>query len=350
MRTDPPFIAVDARLVGGTSTGDSTYWTCLIQALSRLQERPELRLYSDKPKPDLPFLKDLSWIHLPAKSSRWWSLVAFPLASRRGVVHTQYSLSPLIKQGITTIHDVSFFVGPQWFQPRDRLLLQKSVPAAAKRAKRVITVSETSRSEIEKFISLPPGRVQVTPLACPPWIEPSHQSGNFEQPYVLTVSTRWPRKNMGLAVEAMSLLPADLPHKLLLTGKHGWGSNELGSRGVATGYVSEAELSALYSGASLYLCPSRHEGFGLPVLEAFRCGCPVLASSGGALPETVGDAGQIEPSWDPVSWSRKIESLLRDRPKQEHLIRAGHEREKTYTWARCAEQTAAIYREVLSGH
>ncbi len=340
-------MAIDARLVGGNSTGDSTYWTCLVQALIQSPDCPSLRLYSDKPKPNLPFLANVEWVHLPAKNSRWWSLVAFPLAARHGLVHTQYTLSPLVRNGITTIHDVSFFVGPEWFQPRDRLLLQRTIPASARRAKRIITVSETSRAEIERFIPVARGKVDVTPLACPPWIQRTSEPSGIDGPYVLTVSTRWPRKNMSLAVEAMSLLPESIPHKLVLTGKHGWGSSDLGARGIATGYVSEERLSALYSHASLYLSPSRHEGFGIPVLEAMRCGCPVLASTGGALPETVGNAGIIEPSWDPKDWAKQIEFLLSNPQELDSLKTKGHTHEQKFTWRETARKTTNAYKENL---
>jgi glycosyltransferase involved in cell wall biosynthesis len=255
----------------------------------------------------------------------------------------------LVRNGITTIHDVSFFVGPEWFRLQDRFLLRNTIAGTARRAKAIITVSETSRSEIERFIPIAKGKTRTTALACPPWIQRSDDSSGIEGPFVLTVGTRWPRKNMGLAVEAMSRLSPDLPHRLVVTGKQGWDSNELGDRGIATGYVSEARLSALYSSADLYLAPSRHEGFGLPILEAFRCGCPVLASSGGALPETVGSAGAIEPSWDAALWAGRIEGLLRDAPLRKKMSDSGRAREATFTWEKCAELTASVYRQVAQG-
>ena len=356
MSVQQPIVAIDARLVGGTSTGDSTYWTGLLGGLAEVGAS-QILLFSDRPRPtEAP--AEFEWVHLPAKHPRWWSLVQFPLAARKAganVIHGQYSLSPLIgARGITTIHDVSFFIGPEWFRTKDRLILQKSVPATAKRSGRVITVSNSSAGEIERFIPAAKGKVVVTHLACPPWIQrvgdaeakQVADSLGIRGPYMLTVSTRWPRKNMGLAVAAVELLPESVPHRLVLTGKYGWGEHELGGRGISTGYVSNEQLSALYSGASLYLSPSRHEGFGIPVLEAFRTGCPVLCSAGGALPEVAGDAGAVESSWEPADWARAIESLLGDPSKLAELRRRGFEREKQFTWAACARRTLEVYREV----
>ncbi|MEA2552551.1 MAG: hypothetical protein QOJ65_727 [Fimbriimonadaceae bacterium] len=288
-------------------------------------------------------------------------MARFPLFARRmgaSAIHTQYSLSPLAGGiGITTIHDVSFFVGPQWFKPKDRAILRASVPASVKRAARVLTVSETSRGEIEQFIPSASGKVRVTPLAAHPALRAQKKATarqyvkkalGVESPYVLSVGTKWPRKNVQLAVRAAGLLPPELAHKLVLTGKAGWGEQGVGGRVVSTGYVSVEDLAALYSAADLYLAPSFHEGFGIPVIEAFLCGCPVLSSSGGALPETAGDAAVVEPTWEPEHWARSIEDLLGDSSKLDGLRARGFERAKRFSWEETARKTLEVYREVAS--
>ena len=317
-----------------------------MHALKALDTEFRFALFGNGPSPN----PNLDWIDLRSKSGRWWSLVSFPRAARKlgaAAIHTQYSLSPLVgSRGITTIHDVSFLIGPEWFRSRDRVVLQTTVPAAAKRAAKVITVSETSRAEIERLIPAARGKTVATPLACPPWIELTSEKPNLEAPYVLTVGTRWPRKNMKLAMDAMERVGSEVPHRLVVTGKAGWGEEGQGSRVVSTGYVSNEELSRLYSHADLYLAPSRHEGFGLPVLEAFRCGCPVLASSGGALPETAGDAADIEASWHADQWAATIGKLLKDRSTLDDLRRRGFEREKQFSWRETGLRTLEVYREV----
>jgi glycosyltransferase involved in cell wall biosynthesis len=279
-----------------------------------------------------------------------------PLVSRRlgaSAVHVQYSLSPLINRGgITTIHDVSFFIGPEWFPARDRAILRKSVPSAARRADAVVTVSETSRREIEQFIPAARGKTTATPLGCPDWIQRVPQpaakrfvADNFgiTAPYALSVSTRWPRKNMNLVVNASR----DVPLDLVLTGKAGWGNEAAHPRLRTVGYVDTNSLCNLYSAATMYLCPSLHEGFGIPVLEAFRCGAPVIASNLGAVPEVARDAGELLDPRDEAAWASAISRLFTDASKLDELRERGFAREREFSWDKTARATQAVYRSVI---
>ncbi len=353
-------VALDARLVQGTSTGDSTYWSGLLEGFSNLDVKARFLLFSRDPKPvDLSLDSRFEWVEIPSRTSRWWSFVSFPMAARRmgaNVIHTQYSLSPMVgKRGVTTVHDVSFLIGPEWFSAKDRIILSRTVPSSIRRAARVLAVSETCRKEIESYIPSAVGKTVVTPNACPSWIQRVDRniaakmvadSLGVQQPYFLTVGTRWPRKNMQLAVDAVSNLGDRYPHRLVITGKPGWGELQLGARGQAVGYVDTDALSCLYSAAEIYLAPSRHEGFGIPLLEAFRCGCPVLCSSGGALPEVAGDAAVVERSWSASDWTGTLTKLVDDPSKLQTLRERGLEREKAYSWAQTAQTTFDVYRAV----
>ncbi len=354
-------VAIDARLIGGTNTGDSTYWTCMVDAFSRLNTPIELLLFSNSPRPPkVPTgITNYRWMHVPAAKSRWWSLVKFPLAVRKmklAGAHTQYSVSPLLgSKCVSTIHDMSVFVGPEWFPQRDREILTRTIPVACQQAKRIITVSETSAAEIVRYVPDAAGKVRVTPNACPPWIRPidpvraaaRRLELGVPEHYVLTVGTRWARKNMDLAVQAADLLPKSLPHRLVITGKPGEGRAALGARGLATGYVDEGALCALYMGASAYLAPSRHEGFGIPALEAMKCGTPVMVGLGGAFPEVVAQAGIVMKTFDPADWATKLTDLLGDPGEQSRLIEAGYKREAAFTWDASAKLTEEVYREAF---
>jgi glycosyltransferase involved in cell wall biosynthesis len=354
---NPPLIAIDARLVYGSSTGDSTYWTSLVQQFRREPGEFRYALISDCPAPDGWIdSKECRWIHAPARNRRLWSLLTLPLMSRRlgaSAVHVQYSMSPLINRGgITTIHDVSFFIGPEWFPARDRAILRKSVPSAARRAAAVVTVSETSRREIEQFIPAARGKTTATPLGCPDWIQrvPRLEAARFvaekfglTEPFALSVSTRWPRKNMNLAVNAMR----DVPLDLVLTGKAGWGDEAAHPRLRTVGYVDTQSLCHLYSAATMYLCPSLHEGFGIPVLEAFRCGAPVIASNLGAVPEVASDAAELLDPRDEPAWTSAISRLSADASKLDELRERGFAREREFSWDKTARATRAVYQSVI---
>jgi glycosyltransferase involved in cell wall biosynthesis len=352
-------VALDVRLVQRASTGDSTYWLGLLHGLCRIGSPIEFLLFSNAPQPPgIPMPPGATWVELPCRNERWWSFVAFPIAARRrraDLLHTQYSMSPLAgRRGVTTIHDVSFFVDPSWFRPKDRLLLRTLVPLAARWASRVITVSETSRRDIERFVPSARGKVRVVPNAPHPDLAPVDPAEarkmvgerfGLEGPYLLTVATRWPRKNLALATQAAELLPPELPHPLVLTGKPGWGTESLGPRSRPVGYVQLRELAALYSAADLYLAPSRYEGFGITILEAFHCGCPVLCSAGGAQPEVAGDAAEVLASWSPEDWAEAIRNLLADSSKLERMRRDGRRRAAEFRWEDSARKTCDVYRE-----
>lgn len=344
-------VALDARLYTRTMTGDTSYWRGLVSGLLRLDSNVEFLLYSNSPRPsEIPDSPRIRWIELNGHD-RWWSLVQFPLHARRSgarVLHTQYNLSPLAgRHSVTTIHDVSFLIGPQWFSAKDRILLSWQIPSSVRRAARVITVSETSRLDIEKHIPSSRGKVAVTYNALGDNIRPQTQqqalsivsSLGVTGRYLFSVGTRWPRKNLNLAIRAAQLAG----EQIVVTGKAGWGVENTDA--FYTGYVSDEQLTALYQCASLYLAPSYHEGFGIPLLEAFACGCPVLCSPGGALPEVSGGAAEVTAGFGEQEWAERIRSLLSDSSKLVSMRERGLQRVKEFDWLSTAERTLAVYRE-----
>jgi glycosyltransferase involved in cell wall biosynthesis len=272
------------------------------------------------------------------------------------IYHTQYTLSPLARRGVTTIHDVSFFIGPEWFKPKDRMLMQRTVPASARRAKKVITVSETSKADIVRHLAVPANEVAVTYNAAPPWFAPMdrdqaapalHALG-VDGPYMLAIGARWPRKNLSLAIRAAELLPPKLPHKLLVVGKEGWGEEGAGTRTVATGYLANESLPPLYAGADLFVFPSFYEGFGIPMVEAFASGTPVLSSAGGSLPEVSAGAAEIVDSFQIKDWAEAMTRLLGDSSKLSEMRSKGLLRSKDFSWEETAARTLSVYEEVIA--
>lgn len=350
-------VAIDARLVGGMSTGDSTYWTGLLHGLAEIASDDSLLFISNTEKPSgIPWSSKWRWLVVPARSSRWWSLVAFPLAARKAraaAVHVQYNLSPLVRHGgVTTIHDVSFFIGPEWFGAKDRLLLQRFVPASVKRSAQVIAVSETCRQEIERFIPAARGKTAVTPEAVAPWIKPMDRveakarvSKLFgaDETFAFSLGTSWARKNQALAIDVVERLSS--APRLYIGGKLAHGDTDT-ARVRRLGYIDQAALSALYSAAEVHILPSLHEGFGLTMLEAFACGCPVLCGSGGALPEVAGDAATIVPSYDPQAWADALQRMLSS--NLDELRERGRQRAAEFSWATTARLTRQVYEAVVN--
>ena len=172
-------------------------------------------------------------------------------------------------------------------------------------------------------------------------------------PYLLGLGTVEPRKDLPTLVRAFATLASDLPHHLVLAGLAGWDGGELAAavaasgvadRIVLAGYVPEADKAALLTGADVFAYPSLYEGFGLPVLEAMACGTPAVTTTGGSLPEVAGDAATLIDPGDHDALAAAIAKLAADPAARQDAAARGLARAATFTWERCAEQTAAAYR------
>jgi glycosyltransferase involved in cell wall biosynthesis len=182
--------------------------------------------------------------------------------------------------------------------------------------------------------------------------------GLGDEPYVLWVGTLEPRKGLPTLVEAFGAVTetTDLPQRLVIVGSAGWldtaeaiagPARALGDRISFTGPVPDDELRALYRGADLLAFPSRHEGFGLPVLEAMAQGTAVLCSDIPVLREVGEDAVAYAPPDDVGAWRDGLVALLRDDAGRDALAHAGRTRAEGFTWERCVARTRAVYRSVV---
>lgn len=352
-------IAIDARLYSSTAGGDSTYWTGLLRKLDGL-EGDFVAFHQENTQLEARSWSRVRPLKIGAKSTRWWSLVRFPLAARKArcdLIHTQYTLSPLCgNRGITTVHDVSFLIEPGWFTPKDRLILGRSVPLSCARAQRVITVSESSKREIEFHIPSATNKLRVTYLAPHPDLRIMKREDAIKElghrlpggRFALTVSSIWKRKNTEMIVRLFEDHAHEWDCDLVLTGRNIERLASNHPRIHFLGFVSSDLVSALYSTANLYLCPSLHEGFGLPVLEAFQAGCPVIASSHGAIPEIAGkeNAVFVDPT-QPRAWKEAIANALDDELSLGPMIDSARKRASEFSWDRMAKETVDVYHEAL---
>jgi glycosyltransferase involved in cell wall biosynthesis len=213
-----------------------------------------------------------------------------------------------------------------------------------------------------------PARITAIPLAAPRHFSPVEDNRELQRvrhnygidgPYILSVGSIQPRKNLPRLINAYASLrgkyvEAELP-KLVLVGKHAWLYDEtmraLAQTGltesvILTGYVPETDLPALYSGALCFIYPSFFEGFGLPPLEAMKCGAPVIVGNQTSLPEVVGDAALAVDPFDVSSIAAAIESLVKDSDLRRELSVKGRNRAETFDWRETARRTLRVYEQV----
>jgi len=283
------------------------------------------------------------------------------------VLHVQFTAPPFSPcPVVVSIHDLSFEHLPQTFKWRSRKQLRITVRRSAREAAQVIALSEYARNDIIASYSLRPENVSVIPLAASAHFRPVpneevqriRQTYGIEGEYILSVGAIQPRKNLGRLVAAYSRLRWAKPEgklpKLVLVGKCAWLYDEtlrtikeleVSNSVILTGYVPEADLPALYSGAICFVYPSYFEGFGLPPLEAMKCGTPVIVGNKTSLPEVVGDAGLLVDPFDVDDIACVIQRVLTDSNLRAQLRVQGLERAKHFDWQMTARQTLSVYKK-----
>jgi len=264
---------------------------------------------------------------------------------------------------VVTMHDAAPMVMPEGYTRRGVWFHRKGLEAAAKRARLVIAVSELAADEAVSYGHIARARIRVVlngvdrePVPSDAVAKTRARYGLADRPYVFWAGALQPRKNVRVLLDAFTRLdPGRYPHRLVLAGPPGWKEDEedaavaraLGDRVRLPGAVPRAELFALFAGADLYACPSRHEGFGIPVLEAMAQGTATVCADIPGLRETAGDAAVFVSPDDVDGWVAALGELLDDPARRAALEARGLKRVETYSWDRCADQTAAVYAEAL---
>jgi glycosyltransferase involved in cell wall biosynthesis len=335
-----PLVLVDADVLGRQRTGDETYVENLLRGLPALGG-DDFRFAALTRHPEL-VPAGVEPVELAAGSQTLRMAWSVPRALRRlrpALAHFQHAL-PLgcPSPAVVTIHDLSFERDRAAMGRLDRRIFRSVVPRAARRAARVIAVSERTKRDLIDLYGIAPDRIVVTPHGVDPAFGPG-LVGDHDG-YLLYVGAIQARKDPLAAVEAA----AEVGLPLVVAGpeREPALARELERRGAdLRGYVEKAELAGLYRGAACLVLPSRYEGFGLPVLEAMACGTPVVARPDPALREVAGDAAiYAEPG-------ELAEAIRRALAERERLVAAGIERARAFTWDETVRRTLDVYRAAL---
>lgn len=372
-------VALNATILQGPRTGIGQYLAELFGALQN-QADLELQLFTgwrwqqELPNASLPGYSRLSGVIkrcVPAayQLRRQLGQLRFSQGAGAADVYHDPHLWPFEFNGprVMTLHDLIHIHHPET-QPRDRLAeIERHVANSIERVQHILVDSSFIANEACHHYGVPRSRITVAPLGCASRFHP-RSTEQLEAPladlglqpgrYLLCIGTLEPRKNLQLALRAFENLPAPLRarYPLVVVGMPGWRTDQLDrSLQVALthgqvrllGYQPDETVAQLLAGARLLIFPSLYEGFGLPVLEAMASGTPVILTRASALPEVAGSAGNFIGTEDDSACSELIQKLVEDEEFWLQRREAGLERARSFSWQRCAQITADVYRHVV---
>ena len=373
-------VAIDYTPAVYQGAGIGRFVRSLVDALAVIDHDTEyVLLYADPPRgviPALPNATNFVPRRIPisdrALTAVWHRLsLPVPVDLMTGPVDVFHSpnfvLAPVWRAAkVLTVHDLAFLLRPECADSKLRDYLEKTVPRSVARANYILADSENTRDDLICLLGVPPAKVEVVPGGVDSNFAPVRDKDTLERmrqhvsggaPFILSVGVIEPRKNLVRLIEAFEMLKAriDLPHKLVLAGKRGWlsdpiyqraESSRLASEILFPGYISDADLPALYSAADLFAFPSLYEGFGLPPLEAMACGTPVVVSNSSSLPEVVGNAALSVEAESTEELADAMVRLFEDSALRAGNVAAGLEQARRFTWQTAAERMLAVYRRL----
>ena len=367
-------IGIDAsRLAVGQRTGTENYAFQVIKGLVGLaQAHAHLTLYFNQPPSPLVLhgLKLDPAVELKAMPfPRLWTharLSREMLQQPPDRLFVPAHVLPLLHpaHSVVTVHDLGYLYFPQAHTPTARAYLDWSTRFSARQARQVIAVSQATRQDLIRHYDLDPARVTVVhhgydrqhfqPVTDPMLIETARRQYNIGPGrFLLYVGTLQPRKNLVQLMDAFEELIADRQFEdvqLVLAGRPGWLSEPILARAarleaarprrvVLTGYLADEHLPALLSAATAFVFPSLYEGFGMPILEAMACGCPVVCSNSSSLPEVAGNAALYHHPLDKEALTDQLSRLLTQPTLAATLRQKGLEQAARFSWEACAAQT-----------
>ncbi len=258
---------------------------------------------------------------------------------------------------VFTVHDLSLMRFPH-HHPRERVLYSRLFfQRRCKTVDRFLSVSRFTSKEMQCYLGVDPEEISITPEAHDPSVfygRSSREVASFlhrrglPARYFLFVGGGDPRKNLDVVSEAVADIGMDVP--LVTVGWSGWSEREQQEDRISLGYVSDDDLARLYSGAVGLVFPSSYEGFGLPILEAMACGCPVVAARKASLQEVAGEAAlYVHDPRNRVELGNVLKMLLLENSIRNELVRKGRLQAEKFSWEDTAHETFRAFLQVLEG-
>jgi glycosyltransferase involved in cell wall biosynthesis len=347
--------------------------------LTMKRQAPEHRyVLIDHRRYPIPFKEQFEQIILdlprsPARVSRWnlqvvpRALPQFDLVFSPGL----YGPVRIPKEvaSVMVVHDLTRFLFPEFFNfnVMQKVLDRFAYPAMLRRYDHLLTVSKTTRQDLMTLFKVPKEKITVAYHGAEEAFQPVNpqeaeqslgQSHNIRKPFILFLGTLEPRKNILTLIKAFTGIKDQIPHDLVLVGQKGWKWEpifremerpDLKERVHWVGYVSDQERVFFYNAADFLAYPSWYEGFGMPLLEAMQCGCPVITSRISSMPEVMGDAGLLIDPQRVEDVQGAMLRLAQEPGLREKLRVAGFEQAKKFSWETSAKITLEVFKKVMEG-
>jgi len=349
--------------------GSGEFCFQLLSSLAKLDKKNNYSIFSPiKPSLDMPKETE-KWKYVVFQVKKLWTLWGLTkrfLIGKDGidVFFSPTHYLPLYSScpSVISILDVSYIYFPELFKKRDLYQLKLWGGYSIGKAKKIITISESSKNDImktykvkeDKISVIYPGIKQLPAESKELAMSDLNNKFGIDGEYILFVGTLQPRKNVTKLIEAFAKIKKrDL--KLVVVGKKGWLYEDILSAPQKFGvedrvkfldFVSDEDLPSLYKNALCFVLPSLYEGFGLPVLEAMQYGCPVLTSNVSSLPEAGGDAAVYFDPEDANDIAQKIDEVVSDSSLRQEMVKKGYNQIKKFSWEKAAKETLRVLEEL----
>lgn len=372
-------IGIDCRMYSSDFTGIGRYVYELTENLFRIDKKNEYVLFFNDPefkKFQIPGVQKVL-VNAPHYSIKEQTRFLHLLnKTRLDLMHFTHFNAPIFyrKPSIVTIHDLTlnFFPGKKMNGPLHRAAYQFTLKTAVKKARKVITVSQNTKKDLQILLKTPSGKIEVIyegvhekfkPPGDPQAVDKVKEKYRLDGPYLLYTGVWRSHKNLPNLIKAFHILKNDYGFDgcLVITGRKDplyapeiikeTVSLKLDDEVIFTGLVSEKDLVPLYNGALAYVFPSLYEGFGLSPLEAMQCGVPVAAAASSCIPEVCGEGNAV--FFDPASpgdMAEKIFSVISEKSLRDQLVARGLKHVKKFSWTHMARETLRVYNEALSNN
>lgn len=363
-------IAVNCRILNKRHGGPKRFLLNLLKSISKLDKKNEyVLIFEQECELGFKLPKNFEIVVLKTKKILIFEQLLVPRYTSKNNFDVYFVTDPVLspfvkaKKRVVVYHDIIYFEKDQEreFKFFENLHHKFMIPISAKYTDVNLCVSEFTESRVKKLLGLSNTRVILEGVEDSfkvvrdrKKLDKVIKKYNLKLPFIFYIGSLSPRKNVIRIIKAFCRIKKEIPHNLYLLGGYSWRDKEVldlidevndDGRIIRGGFIDEEDLPIIYNLANLYLFPSLYEGFGLPILEAQACGCPVLTSNISSMPEVAGKGGVLVNPYKINDIAKGIKNILNDDELQEDLVKKGLKNSKKFSWDKCAERVLKVFKD-----